>query len=271
MPERKILDLEELILDYARGIYEDREQTHLEKTFKTKLPWDKVDIRVDRSKLSVQHEDPLHVPDDSVGRHEPRNTVLFKSKYNNTTENDMSYSVSTTRHTRTTVSCTITKGFCFGVEFEFKIGTPVLESTVTASSELSFEKSEETTREQEISWTIDTVINVPAKMQTNVELVVKEDEYKGTFRARTYFRGKVYVNIRKDNTDLCRVIISDLRKIFTKRRGFESDETDQKVVYYETRGICNCKFGVEQEVVISEQPISPKLLNGNSQDTTDRY
>jgi hypothetical protein len=263
MPERKILDLDELVLDYARGVYEDREQHDLEKKFKTNLKWEKLDIRIDRSKLSIQHDEPLHAKDQSTGTYEPRNSVLFKSKYNNTTDNDMSYSISTTRHTRTTVSCTITKGFCFGVEFEFKIAPPFLELSVAASSELSFEKSVETTKEQEISWTIDTAIRVPKKTSTIVELVVKEDEYRGTFSTKTYFSGKIYVDIRKDNTFLARVIISDLRKIFTKDRGFQCDLMERSV-YYETNGICNCRFGIEQEVVISEEPLIPKLVNGKA-------
>jgi hypothetical protein len=256
MPEGGVADLEDIILSFARNWYEDLEQHSLEKKF-GKLPWEKLSVEIDRTRLIVEHDDALHAKDQeeqAVGEYSPRHSVLFKSNYQNTTGNQLNYHISTERRTRTSVALTITKGFSFGASFEIKLGPPALEANLGLSSELSFEKSVQTTKEQEVSWTLNTQVNVPPHTCTTVELVVKDDEYKGTFAIRSFFSGKIYVDIRKDNTQLTRLIIGDLKQIFKEDMGFKRCPKTKRI-YFDTHGVCNCRYGVEQQVRISETQI----------------
>ncbi|XP_064644388.1 uncharacterized protein LOC135498142 [Lineus longissimus] len=256
MPAGGVVDVEDIILQYARKWFEDLEQRPLEKKF-GKLPWEQLSVEVDRTRLIVEHDNALHEKeqeDQAVGEYSPRHSVLFKSNYENTTGSPLNYQICTERRTRTSVALTITKGFCFGAGFEIKLGPPALEANLGLSSELSFEKSVQTTKEQEVSWTLNTQVNVPPHTRTTVELVVKDDEYKGTFGIRSYFSGKIYVDVSKDNTQLTRLIIGDLKQIFKEEMGFKRCPKSKRI-YFDTHGICNCRYGVEQQVKISETPI----------------
>ena len=136
MPEGSIVDIEELVLDYARVYYDERERATLEKKF-GKLPWDKLRVEVDRSKFFIEHELPVHAQDDSTAHFEPRQTVLFRSNYNNTTDGPMEYTISTERRTRTSVTCTIGRGFRLGASFEMAVSPPGIETKLGMSTEVS--------------------------------------------------------------------------------------------------------------------------------------
>ncbi|XP_064636811.1 uncharacterized protein LOC135493410 isoform X1 [Lineus longissimus] len=257
MQEGGVVDIKDIVNNYARSWYERKFQKALEKKF-GKLPWDRLSVETDNSRLIIEHEKATYEQEKSgLGTCSPRYSVLFKSNYNNTTDGTLHYEISTERRTRTSVALTITEGFRYGGSFEVKLAPPSLECSLGFSSEISFEKSVQTTKEQEVVWTLNTTVDVPPCTCTTVELVVRDDEYDGRFRIRSFFSGEIHVNIRKENTNLTTITISNLGQILTEEMGFKRDPITKRL-YFDTHGVCNCRYGVEQDVRTSNTPIAQK-------------
>ena len=89
--------------------------------------------------------------------------------------------------------------------------------------------------------------------KTTAELMIREDEYKGTFEIKTYFRGDLCVRLFSVNGDeVCLIELGELDEVFTKERGFQRDN---KGLFRISRGECKAKYGVEQKIELKQRPI----------------
>jgi hypothetical protein len=91
--------------------------------------------------------------------------------------------------------------------------------------------------------------------KTTAELLVQEDEYKGSFEFKTYISGEIRIKLFKDNHEMCIIELDDLEEIFTKDKGFRKDE---KGLYHMSKGQCKAQFGIEQRVELHQYPLSVK-------------
>jgi len=85
------------------------------------------------------------------------------------------------------------------------------------------------------------------------ELMVRENEYKGNFEIKTYFRGEISVKLFHDGIEVCEIELADLDDLLTKDKGFERDS---KGLFRMTRGRCNARFGIDQKIELRQRPIS---------------
>ena len=97
--------------------------------------------------------------------------------------------------------------------------------------------------------------------------VVDEKQYNGDFCIRTYITGSVMVRFTniKDNDSLVKAIGCSIYKIFkdylTMERRKRSDAmqfvalADNNTVIITTKGTCKFRFGVKQEVVVTQSKI----------------
>ena len=88
--------------------------------------------------------------------------------------------------------------------------------------------------------------------QTTAELVVQEDEYRGTFEIKSYFFGEIRVKLYKDSQDVLSLEFGDLEDLFPRDKGFRKDA---RGIYRITRGECKARFGVSQKVELHAKPL----------------
>lgn len=81
---------------------------------------------------------------------------------------------------------------------------------------------------------------------------VKENEFKGRFTIRTYFKGEVTVRLlTRDGIELAYMDL-DIADIFTTANGFTIDSTGICKV---TKGNCKTRFAVDQKVSLKEEAL----------------
>lgn len=88
--------------------------------------------------------------------------------------------------------------------------------------------------------------------QTTAELIVQEDEYRGTFEIKSYFYGEIRVKLFKDSQEVLSLEFGDLEDLFPRDKGFRKDLHG---LYRITRGECRARFGVSQKVELHAKPL----------------
>ncbi len=87
---------------------------------------------------------------------------------------------------------------------------------------------------------------------TTAELMVRENEYKGNFEIKTYFRGEILVRLYHNGVEVCEIELADLDDLLTKDKGFQRDADG---LFRLTRGCCNARFGIDQRIELKQRPI----------------
>ncbi|CAF1271067.1 unnamed protein product [Didymodactylos carnosus] len=93
---------------------------------------------------------------------------------------------------------------------------------------------------------------IPGLSQTTAELVVQEDEYKGTFEIKSYFFGEIRLKVFKDQQELLNLEFGDLEDLFPRDKGFRKDA---RGIYRVTRGECKARFGISQKVELHQRAL----------------
>ncbi|BFZ16181.1 hypothetical protein BsWGS_19220 [Bradybaena similaris] len=249
----KIVDLDELAIRWAWGVIQQRRS----KIFR-RLEFIDLKFEVIWERVKFIAEDPVYTDENKLEK--PNSQVVFKSVYENTTNNAQEHTFQTERCTVATCKTTITKGFTKGLRLDLKFALPskILSATAGFGRDLTLETSDESTREESIKWSINSNIKVPGKHQTVAELVVKEQQYTATFKTTARIRGQVVVmvtNLRNNNSFL-QCLENDFSEIAKSLEDYSKQFTiDEKTVKWEVTGTCLFRYGVEQHVQLYESPI----------------
>lgn len=123
------------------------------------------------------------------------------------------------------------------------------------SREVEVYKTEGETIEKELVWSVDSLVKLPPRTETNAMLIVNHQEYDGRFTLTTQFWGRVLVNFynRKDNNNFLRNLEGPVHSIFKGKDGFK---IENKKVSYVSAGKCHFRFGVDQRVDLKQQPLN---------------
>uniref|UniRef100_A0A915BAW8 Uncharacterized protein n=1 Tax=Parascaris univalens TaxID=6257 RepID=A0A915BAW8_PARUN len=192
--------------------------------------------------------------------------VLFKSTFTNSTDREQEYSFKTERSTRSTVTVSVEKGVCRGVDMELKLKTPceIAEANAGFRNEVSVVHIGENCIEEELSWGVDSTVRVPPMCETVAQLVIVEDHHTRNFSVECRLSGKVIVTVTnlKENNSLVTIIEGKIADII---RGLPNCSAlgfviKNDVVTYTTKGSCKFRYGIEQIVKISEHAILPSML-----------
>ncbi|KAM7533853.1 hypothetical protein Aperf_G00000113185 [Anoplocephala perfoliata] len=199
----------------------------------------------------------------------PKSHVLFNTAYRNGTDGVQEYNFRTDRSTRSTAEIEISKGFSAHREIGVKLQLPeqILEASAGFSREISLSKATRHSLDEEMSWGIDTRVEVQPKSTANVQVNVIEHQLTCRFSVDTRLRGRiraVCLDGRKNNaflmsieSDLGDVVKAHLAK---PRPPSEPKLTNVKVegtitpktVVITTEGKCSFRFGVKQEVEVTQ-------------------
>ncbi|XP_013393075.1 uncharacterized protein LOC106169612 [Lingula anatina] len=275
--DKCIVDADTVILDWAKKWYDENMKKGLEKLHKgEKLDWEAINIDLkkqvgdDKLRLvpdegaDIERDEKISDEDASTGPKQQRAYVLFRSCFNNDTCGDQEHTLRTERRTNSTCQVSISEGCRIGGGFSLNVPNPVIEANVGFSKELEITEGKETTTERELTWTLDSLIKVPAKTKITAEMQVKEAEYQGKFELKTYIRGRFEVVLSKNGCHLGTIKGSNLKKVFTKEHGFKEDAAG---VYIVTRGTCHFRYGIEQNLRLYEEKLPGwEDLKRNKQD-----
>lgn len=245
-----IVDLDELFLNWAQDVYELTLRKDLENKLKVKLPWQELRVKLDYTQFFMDSEETDHQrlrPMAASGR------VVFRTTYCNTTTSDLEYTLNTQRTTRNVTTICFSKGLTHSANIGFKLKLPgdVCELEGGGSREVNISRERETTKEEEMTWSADTVVKVPAHTNTTMELVVDEKEYDGRFEARVAFYGKVVIILHKGECELTRIVAKKFNDILKPSQGFIYDH-DLKRVFYKIEGTWLYRKGIQQSIKLSE-------------------
>ncbi len=245
-PSPEILDINEIIKKWAREYPLDRDLKKLaaEEVLPTDINW---------KHFRVKHSEPIYEDKNKVAN--PNTHVLFSAVFTNSTDQPQTYSFRTERKTKSTCEVTMEKGYMYEAAFDIKMAppNPVIEANAGFRRELTLSKAHGQIFEHELTWEVDSSVAVPPGYQTTADLVIREQEYSGQFHVKSKFEGKVHVSLRnkKDNTVLT-TLTGDVKHIFTPDKGFQVDKSG---IYCVTEGTCQCRFGIEQHVRLTQREI----------------
>ncbi|XP_046367534.1 uncharacterized protein LOC124142887 [Haliotis rufescens] len=222
-----------------------------------KLKYEDVQVEVNWNRVRFVSSTPEFT--DRVSLEKPNSQIVFRSKYENWTAHEQEHSFHTER---TTVSCCTTevsKGFTKGFHLEVKLGLPeeVASATAGFGREVNMETTEENTKEEAMTWSINSSIKVPPKHRTIAELVVKEQEFNASFKMQVKIKGRVLVvvtNLRENNCFVQSIEgdFADIMKRENERKGFV---IEKRLVTFDLSGNCKFRFGVEQHVQLHEEEL----------------
>ena len=243
---KEILDVNEIIKKWARDFPLDRD---LKKLAVEEILTSDINLK----HFKVKHSDPTY--EDSSHVANPNTHVLFSAVFTNSTDQPQTYSFRTERKTKSTCELTMEKGYMYEAAFDIKMAppNPVIEANAGFRRELTLSKAQGQIFEHELTWEVDSSVAVPPGYQTTADLVIREQEYNGHFFVKSKFAGKVHVSLRnKKDGSVLTTLTGDVKHIFTPDKGFQVDKTG---IYCITEGTCQCRFGIEQHVKLTQRAL----------------
>lgn len=136
--------------------------------------------------------------------------------------------------------------------------------------EISVTNVDEQTTEEELTWGVDSEVEVEPRHRAEAKLIILEEEYKGLFELKTTIRGRVRISFYnlKDNNSFIRAIEGQIDQIITemmaKTRSLPADvvcvDKVDKTVVCTTRGRCQFKYGLKQDVEIDQVSLNHHWL-----------
>ncbi|ELT88164.1 hypothetical protein CAPTEDRAFT_144566 [Capitella teleta] len=282
---KTVLDLEKVVSDWAWRQY-DNTATKKEKKLRKK---DKkarfgkkgiyINVQVDWSEMhssdsttwdAIQNHESTHSQGNQVREAEgaASGSVLFETKFTNTTDKEMQYTMSTQKTTTTTCSTEIESSFTRGIDVGLTLKAPgeFVEANVGYSREYSLTNISGETFEHEMSWGVDSQITVDKKSIVYAALTVDEREKKGGFTITTELQGMVYVTFTeiRNNNALLKATgypITDIVREWLSRQSnngviVDFVKVEDGKVIITTKGVCKFRYGVKQEVKVRQESLN---------------
>ncbi|MFH4977800.1 hypothetical protein AB6A40_004509 [Gnathostoma spinigerum] len=261
---KDLVDLEEIVLNWAKQMFEVTKTKSEARINKKHLQYNINWSHLLNESLEPQYSPNGHIPtgvDKNNVKSLKDEKVLFKSTFTNTTDREQEYSFKTERTTRSSATVSVEKGLCRGMEMSLKLKTPceVVEANAGFHNEVSVYHIGENTTEEELTWGVDSNVRVPPLCETVAQLVILEERHTRKFSIENHLSGRIIVTVTnlRDNNSLVTIIegrISDIIRGSTNytKRGFT---VNNDIVSFTTKGTCTFKYGVEQNVKITEHPI----------------
>lgn len=247
-----VTDIEEIVKTWAWTSFSMTRGRELQK-----LKYDEVRMDVNWSRVRFTPSRPEY--SDAKMVDQPNSKVVFTSTFENNTDSEQEHSFTTERTTVCTSTTSISKGYTQGFNLELKIGLPdeVASATAGFGRETSVESTEETTKEQSITWAVDSSIKVPAKHKTIARMVVKEKEFNGKFKLNVRVRGMVIVTFTnlRDNNSFIHSTEGDISQILANAKGYSGYRIEGKTAIFDIEGHSKFRFGVEQRVKLDQEPL----------------
>lgn len=288
---RKVIDLQKVVKEWAEQRY-DRMATRKMKRLKTKkyvttsIDWSEVSF-VDRTEwprlaeAAFDESEKKHdanangpvseskTPQLAADSQTTKASILFQTKFTNNTEGDQEYTMRTEKTTRSSCSTNIETGYTKGVEMSVTLKTPceVFEANAGFHREISLTNSHGETIEEEVTWGVESHINVKRGYVANAKLIVDEKKYDGTFTITSRVAGTVHVSFTnvKDNNSMVYGTSDEIYAIVEEyletQRCLDNPldsfvQVREPEVIITTKGKCDFRYGIKQQVLVEQVPMS---------------
>jgi len=264
--ERK-LDLKEIIENYALELFH-RKATKKEKKLTEK---DYVEVTIEWKRVIIEADPPVYDPEPKE-QGTPKANILFSTSFTNKTDHSQRYSFQANRVTHSSCTVTIEKAVTTGVEMNFKLQTPcqIFEANAGFKREMTFATNNTETIDEELSWGVNSEVEVKGGHIGEAKLIVLEDKYEGMFQIKTRIGGtaRIIFTNKKDNNSFIKSmdapIVEIVRSYIEKKQDekhwqSEAIKIDGSRVVCTTFGKCQFKYGVKQMVEVDQKPIDEIL------------
>ncbi len=196
-------------------------------------------------------------------------SILFQTKFTNNTKDGQEYTLKTEKTTRSSCTTEIETSYTKGIEMSVNLKTPgeIFECNAGYTRELTLTNNDGETLEEELTWGVESLIKVKPEHIAFAQLVVNEKKYSGEFTVVSRIRGYVAVEFRDVKGEVPTTItVHNVADIVTeyltmqtrKKTPLEFVEVKDGVVVISTRGVCQFRFGIRQEVVVNQVPLNGK-------------
>ncbi|CAF0776703.1 unnamed protein product [Brachionus calyciflorus] len=262
--EKVIVDLDIIVEKWIMYMWEKTKTKQA-----SKYEYEDLEVIVNWNKVELIQDDAKFDKPNSVKK-APQQQTLFKTYFTNKTNSEQEYSFKTERTTRQTCGFTFTKGFSREKEggINFKLPQDIIEISGGIRSEHSIECGKDQTKEEDITWGVDSIIKVKPFSRTCASLVINELELTRNFSLDTRLKGRLLVtlNNKKENNQFVKSFSGDIVEIIrlaTEKYWLPANSSIFEIVdingtkYARTSLKGNCKFrmGVEQFVELTEESL----------------
>jgi len=184
------VDIQALVDDWAKDYFRGKATWKERRLLNQGLIRQEVDWR----RVQFTHDDAVYEPEPpSPGVADRPNTsqnVLFQTTFANRTDREQTYTFRAERTTRSTCSVTVEQACTTGVEVGVTLTTPleILQANAGFRREMSLTNSESETIEEELTWSVDSQVNVLGRHVGEAKLVIWEQQYEGRFTTKSHIR-----------------------------------------------------------------------------------
>jgi len=146
----------------------------------------------------------------------------------------------------------------------FKIPGDICEIGGGIRCEQAIEMGKDETKEEEVKWSVDSVIKVKPFTKTSAELIINELEMERNFKAKMELKGRLLANLynRKEKAfvksfsgDIIQILKTAVDKYWLPADSATRIHFDKEKASIEFNGRCKFRLGVEQHVNIYEEQI----------------
>jgi hypothetical protein len=239
-----------------------------------KLEFEELDVHVDWSGVSITHDDVQYA--DQPHAPKPKSSVqtVYRTNFTNNTDAEQEYSFMTERATRQVCTLTFTNGFALknqGFTIKFTMPKDILSLGGGVKREHSVEYGYDETKEQEVTWSVDSRIRVGPMSRTLASVDIKEIEHEKDFMVLARVRGTLMIILyNKTNGELYKFLTRNITDVIHDcwlNEWFPSSNPIFQFVIKEEEppyarcflaGKCKFRLGVEQHVNLEEELITEK-------------
>lgn len=259
----KIIDINGMLEQYAFAHFVDLESVRKHKSEFRGIEQDDIEFEINLKHLHVLHDEPDYC---NLNPTSAKPYTLFKSVFKNNTARPQEYSFKTERSTESVCLHFKEQGYSLGQEAEFALKTPgeIMEFKAGFKHELNFNKGNENSIAEMLTWGVDSNIVVPPRFQTTAELIVEEMSYAGSYTLQTRLAGRVTVTLirRKDGqvimpltANICEVFRDWIEKSSVPRDQKTMVTIEKNSVRLMTKGTCSFQFAMKQKVDLQEEAL----------------
>ncbi|CAF0715941.1 unnamed protein product [Adineta steineri] len=201
----------------------------------------------------------------------PKSQILFRTNFTNTTTTEQLYSFKTERSTRSMFKFIFTHMLTKSTKSPiiFCLPDEIVQLGGGAKSDQSVEIGQDTIKEYNMRWNVNSQIRVAPHTCTYAELNIDEEEFHGDFSVFIEFSGRITATIATRQTpdnyirfidgNIIEIIRETMENNHHQLHDIEIIENDPPIVRFHMRGKCSFRYGVQQHVVLKQESLNTDI------------
>ncbi|CAF1247830.1 unnamed protein product [Adineta steineri] len=192
--------------------------------------------------------------------------ILNRTNFDNKTTNEHLYNFEIKRSTYSTLKILFTHTLHKTQESNmiFHLPQQIKQFYNDLQTEQSIQFGQDTTKEYEIPWNLNSQIRVPSATRIIANLNIDEEEISTKFSLLIQFSGRIIATIAtRQSPNIClKFIVGDIVQIICKAmktnhrlNSFKIIENNPPSIGFLMRGICSFRYGIRQNIVLNQESL----------------